>query len=169
MASNVEMMSSGDSPAQLDDLIGGELDDPPAPVADHVVVRVLPERMLVVSLLDVETHLLENPATHEQRQRSVDGGLAHFVAPFFQQIQNLLRLEVILKFEHGVKNLPSRTGILDPAVLQILAKSLPKLLRTMKMMYISHKLTASVQRRAVPFTLLDGVIILRLPSAASRK
>ncbi len=169
MANDVEMMSSGDSPAQLDDLIGGELDDPSAPVADHVVVRVLPERMLVVSLLDVETHLLENPATDEPRQRSVDGGLAHFVAPFFQQIQDLLRLEVILKFEHGVKNLAPRTGILDPVVLQILAKCLLKLLGAMEMMYVSHKLTASVQQRAIPFTLLDGVIILRLPSAASRK
>ena len=68
----MKVVSVCDSPAQLDHLIGSELNDPPAASADHVVVRVFSKGVLVVGLFDVEAHLFEDAAVYKQGQGPID-------------------------------------------------------------------------------------------------
>ncbi len=54
-------------------VFGRKFNYPPASPAYHVIVRFLAEIVLVVGLLYVEAHLLEDATVDEKRERAIDG------------------------------------------------------------------------------------------------
>ena len=124
VADDVKVVLPGDSIAQLDHFIGGELDDSPTPSAEHVVVGILAEGSLVVGLLHVEMGFREDAAVNQQVERSVDGGFAHVVSVLAQRAEKLLRLEVLMEGQHSIQDPATGTGILDPVVAQVLQEGL---------------------------------------------
>jgi hypothetical protein len=125
VAGHVEAISPGNPGPELFDLIRTELDDPTAALTHHVVVRTGAERVLVVSLFDVETDLFEDAAVHQQRQGAIHRGFADPPTPFLQHVQNLVGLKVLTKSQHYVEDLPARAGVLDSVITKILAERLP--------------------------------------------
>jgi hypothetical protein len=146
MADRVEVVPMCDPRAQLDHFIGRKLDDPPATAAHHMIVRTLTERMLVVRLFDVEPHLLENPAPHQQGKRSIDGGFPDLVTSFSQQVQNLLGLEVIFQVEHGIQDLLPRGRVLDPVVSQVPSEDISQIARTVTLQLVHVSALPAVER-----------------------
>jgi len=122
MTDDVELVLSGDSISQGDDLVGGEFDDVPAALADHVIVRRLAEDLLVVGLFRLEAHLFENTAFDQQMERAVDGGFAYVVLMFVEETQQLLSLEMCAQGENGVQDQSASARVLDGVVSQVLAK-----------------------------------------------
>ena len=110
----MEVVSLGDPHTHLDHLLRGELRDPPATTADHMIMRALTKGVLVVSLLDFETNLFEDPAVNEQRKRAIHSGFAHIVPAIPKKVKNLLSLEVPIQLQYRVENPMARGGVLDP-------------------------------------------------------
>ena len=139
MASHMEVVSLCDPPAQLDDLVRAEFNDPTAPATDHVVMGCLAERMFIMGELGIKAHLLENAAVHQEGERTVDGGLAHSMAPLPQEIQDLFRFEMIPHVQNDVQDLPPCGGVANPVILQVFAEGLPQLVRSVKVIERSHQ------------------------------
>jgi hypothetical protein len=142
MTYDVKMVTSGDAGPQLDHLVRSELRDPSATTADHVVVWPPTESMLVVSLFYFETHLLQNPAVNQQRERPVDRCLPDLMTAIAQQLEDLIGLKMAIQLQHGVENLLPRRGVLDPVPLEVLPERPAQFFRAMDVVQATHKVLA---------------------------
>ena len=118
----MEVVPTPDSRTEFRHLLGGELDDTTAPPADHVVVRILAEGMLVMSLLHVKPNLLEDAAFDEKGQCTVHGRFADLGTSLVEKVEHLFRLEVIVEIEYGLEDSLTGAGPLDGPTLEELAK-----------------------------------------------
>ncbi len=123
------MVFACESASQLDDVVAGEFDDATASAADHVVVGVFAETEFVVGLLHVETHLFENAAIDQKRQRSVDRSLGDALPALTQCEQQLFRFEVVGNAEHGVEDVLPRRGVFDVSVFEVALERETRLFR----------------------------------------
>ena len=124
MAYHVKVVGLGDAVSELEDLVGGELDDSSAPTADHVVVGLFSECELEVGPFQVEQHPLEDSAVDQERQCSVDCRLPDGSASFFEEIGDLISLEVAFETEDGVEDLQTRVRYLDAMAPQVATECL---------------------------------------------
>jgi len=138
MAEHVKVISFGDALAQADDLVGVEFDDPPAAPADHVIVGLLAETDLVMGTVGVEADLLENAAVNQQRERPVDGGLAHGLVALAEVLEHLIGLEMTVDRQHGVEDLGPSDRILDTVLPQVRAKRFARLVSVLFASFANH-------------------------------
>jgi len=117
------------STSQLDDIVACEFDDTPAPAADHVIVRIFTETKFVMGLFHIKSHLLENTAIDQKRQRSVNGSLRCPLSALTHCEQQLLRFEVVGDVENGVEDVLPRQRILDASVFEIALEHGTRLVR----------------------------------------
>ena len=134
----MKTMSLADCFAQRLDFVGGEIDDPTAATTNHVIVRVFTVGVLIVSLFDVESDLLENSAIHQERQRPIDRGFSDLLAAFSQQVEHLLGLEVLVQVQNRIQNDPPGDRVLDAVCLQIPAERVLDVNRCMLLLRALH-------------------------------
>lgn len=85
---------------QLLDTVVLELEGLPALSADQMIVMVVPEYVLVMSVLLGEVDGPQQPALYEERERAVDARAGDTDADAAQAEDYVLRLEVIVASEH---------------------------------------------------------------------
>ena len=62
---HMKVVTTRNLSAQRHYFIHREFNNSPTAAADHVIVRVLTERVLIMGLLNIEPHLSENAAIHK--------------------------------------------------------------------------------------------------------
>ena len=123
MGHGLEAVAVGDRVAETEDLLAVELDDLAAAAADHVIVRALAEGVLVAGELVAELHLLDDAAVDQQRQRAVDRGLGDALARLANVDQQLLGLEVLVRWPRtSCRSVCRSRRVLQPALAQVLAE-----------------------------------------------
>lgn len=112
----VKVMLPSDLNTQFEQFTRRKFHDAPATTANHVVMRILAEGVLVMGLFDVESDLFQHTAVDKERERSVNRGLADFQALFSDEIENLFGFKVLRDIQDRLKNRPTGCGLADTMV-----------------------------------------------------
>lgn len=112
----MKLVSSPEAFAEFLHLPRRELDDAPAPPADHMVVVFLTERVLVVRLLHVKAHFAKDATFDQEWECAVNRRFADALVTVIQRVEYLFRLEVPAQIEHGRQHFAPRRCILDAPV-----------------------------------------------------
>ncbi len=103
MADDMELMQPADAIANVPHLFERELDNPLTSPADEMVMRFFAESDFIASLHAVESHLFQNAAIHEERERTVHCGLANGALAARKSINDPQGVEMTVKRQHGVQ------------------------------------------------------------------